>query len=202
MSDNIMSVEAFEGAVVDGACDKCHGDTFCDAINSGDDFESGGNETAENTLEFAKEDSQTTCDKGAIDAVDNAEISQTEQLEREAENLFFSFPKACDYADEIGVYLSKNGGSFEKAYTKVLEGKVKSIDDYLSDPCVMEEKIFGNEAVRTRIVGDYLEGLARKSSPRVIGGGGSGIVTPPDKVATLSAAKQLVLKMAQSKRMS
>ena len=111
------------------------------------------------------------------------------------------YPVARDLLVEIGdeileeTNLWNDEMCLEKALLSVLDRTYQSDEVRSSDEEFLENYIYNNEAIRTRIVDEYLESLDRHRLPSTINRGGRISLTAPTKPRSISEAGKLAEKM-------
>ena len=124
--------------------------------------------------------------------LDQSEAAQLKETIRGVANDFLSNTEdGKDYFQDVLGYIKENGldpkspqsylDGYREAKIGRLGGKVreleahqgKSLDDYLADETSIEQ-IVANDAIKKRIIEEYLSGLRDGEKPAVIGGDGTG----------------------------
>lgn len=115
-------------------------------------------------------------------------------------------PDAKQYASEITKMLMSDKTlagmprSLDFAYHKILAKNFRSEADLVKDEEFLNSHIFNNEAIRQKIVKDYLQNVQTKKVPAVIGGGNGSVgLTPQTKPHNLKDAGDLFEKMLKQK---
>ena len=113
------------------------------------------------------------------------------------------YPIAEKYTEELATEIANNGelkdveNGLEKALLSVLSSKVKTADEMAADENVID-KVINNEAVREKIISQYLKGFESGTLPVTLPKGGAIPVTPPLPARNIREAGRIAQKIIES----
>jgi hypothetical protein len=123
-------------------------------------------------------------------------VYTAENWGQKVDSFMSAHPEAMPFKGEIAKLiidgdLKNNPNCLELALSKVLVKNYKAPSQLISDSEFLEGYVFANEGIKNRIINDYLKRVADVRSPKIIGGGGQSMVTPPSKPKSFSEAGQM-----------
>jgi hypothetical protein len=130
-----------------------------------------------------------------------------ERLSRAVSEFVRSRPFAGAFAKEIAEELQNAGGNdnndkfavdengLRTAYMRALERKCAETEKAARDENFWENYVYKNDAIRQKIISDYIDGLDVVKPPRLIGKGGGIPITPPSKPKSIAEAGRLTREM-------
>lgn len=133
------------------------------------------------------------------------ELEREKQMTKEdwirtVDKFFEDTPSARDFASDIAEQISsdpslkKQGGCLEKAFMRVLVSKYRSPDELMQDGQFLNDYVFNSEAVKKKVIGDYLRDIEKRNPPKTMLSGGMQIVAPSLKPKTIDEAGRMFLK--------
>ena len=134
---------------------------------------------------------------------DNAEkvpFYKTEDWQSEVDKYMKDKPYADAFAKEVAKTLmqdenlAKEANCLDLAYNKVLANHYKSVEEIAKDNNFLNNYIFNNEEVKSKILNEYLSGLKHNTTPPLVlntKGESVGLISPT-KPKNLSEARKLV----------
>lgn len=123
----------------------------------------------------------------------SAVISEDE-WRAEVDKFFSENPKAQPFAKEIAQEmladesLKQGVGGLEIAFSRFLVKSYKSPSELSVSDEFLSKFVFSNEAIKSRIIQEYVTGLCRQKPPATIKSSGTTTLTPPARPKTLQEA--------------
>lgn len=117
-----------------------------------------------------------------------------------------AYPVAKDFSEQIGRIiadsetLSQDESCLEKALANALAKAYVSPRRLASDEAFLQEYIFVNQAVKDRIIQEYLDNLQHNLPPKSISSRGQITLTPPSKPSNIAEAGQVFKAMFDNRR--
>lgn len=136
----------------------------------------------------------------AVDNTAKVPIYETENWQSEIDNFLSNNKYANDFAKDMAQTLMQDKdlacmpNCLDLAYNKVVAKKYLSQEDMAKDENFLNNYIYNNEEIRSKIVGGYLNDLKKNSAPPIViqqRGDTVGVITPT-KPKDLSEARKLV----------
>ena len=116
-------------------------------------------------------------------------------------------PIAREYAAEISriikedADLARDNRCLDIALGKAVAKTYRTPESMIEDGEFLEKYVYSNEAIRDRVIEDYLRELAPLSgAPRTIPHGGSAAIIPPSRARTIEEAGAMAEKMINARR--
>ena len=138
--------------------------------------------------------------KSYNDNTDKVPFYKTENWQAEVDKYMQDKPYANTFAKEVAKTLmqdeklAKEANCLDLAYNKVLANHYKSVDEIAKDKNFLNDYIFNNEEVKSKILNEYLSGLKHNTvAPIVLNTRGESVgLISPTKPKNLSEARRLV----------
>ena len=138
--------------------------------------------------------------KSVSDNANKVPFYRTEDWQGEVDMYMKDKPYAETFAKEVAKTLmqdedlAKEANCLDLAYNKVLANHYKSVEEIAKDKDFLNNHIFNNEEVKSKILNDYLSGLKHNTTPPIVlntKGDSVGVISPT-KPKNLYEARKLV----------
>ncbi|HKL94052.1 MAG TPA: hypothetical protein VJZ69_02070, partial [Clostridia bacterium] len=174
-----------------------------DSEKSSEVDEQGGKDSKVNAVGNSE---QSDCnDKG--DCKDTQSDDENESVEicenvwkEKVDKFFLENPKAQPFAKEIAQEmlddkcLVNDANGLETAFSRFLVKSYKSPSELTASDEFLSRYVFSSEAIKNRIIEDYLFSLSHQKPPATIKGTGTTTLTPPSRPKTLQEAGWIFIR--------
>ena len=142
------------------------------------------------------------------DAPENENIPVFEQVgwKAKVQQFLQAYPIAKDFSAQIGKIiadskeLSQDENCLEKALATALSKAYVSPEKLASDEEFLNKYVFGNQALKDRIIEEYLDNLQKNLPPKSISSRGQITLTPPTKPTSIAEAGSVFKAMFNNRR--
>ena len=142
------------------------------------------------------------------DAPENENIPVFEQVgwKAKVQSFLQTYPIAKDFSAQIGRIiadskeLSQDENCLEKALASVLADAYVSPEKLASDEEFLQKYVYGNQAVKDRIIQEYFDTLQRNLPPKSISARGQITLTPPSRPTSIAEAGNVFKAMFNNRR--
>ncbi|MCL2176805.1 MAG: hypothetical protein FWB72_02505 [Firmicutes bacterium] len=123
-----------------------------------------------------------------------------ESWQNSVDAFLLKHPKAVGLSAEIAKELvnesefASGANALEVAYSRVLDRLYAPKNDVANDESFLEEYIYNNDLVKSRVIADYLNEISQMSAPATISGSGGEIsALPPNRPKSVFEAGKMAL---------
>lgn len=156
-------------------------------------------------------------DDGACDGRDGEDIKNAPENESipvfeqvgwkaKVQNFLQAYPIAKDFSAQIGRLiadskeLAQDENCLEKALATALAEAYVSPEKLAGDEEFLQKYVFGNQALKDRIIQEYLDGLQQNLPPKSISARGQITLTPPSRPTSIAEAGNVFKAMFNNRR--
>ena len=128
-------------------------------------------------------------------------LYKTENWQEAVDGFITEFPKAKNFIGKImeiiceNEELAKGEHCLNDAYLIVLNEKFRLPEEFLSDEDFINSYILNDEKINRKILYNVLKSKSENSSPNLLAGNGSYILSPVNKPKTLKEAGEMAKRM-------
>lgn len=165
-----------------------------------------------NTNQDEKSADSAACD-GSIaetmqDTLENEKLSVFEQVgwKAKVQDFLQAYPIAKDFSSQIGRIiadsseLSQDENCLEKALATALAKAYISPEKLAGDEEFLQKYVFANQALKDRIIQEYLDSLQQNLPPKSISSRGQITLTPPSRPTSIAEAGNVFKAMFNNRR--